>query len=81
MVVVALIAALIILYGFFINPELVMSVDSPDGKYEAYVIDNPSFDPPNQSLFVKNKGSDSFNLVEILAEDVDFIKKSSLKKT
>ena len=73
--VVAIIIVSITLFVFFIHPNVIMSVASPNGEYEAYVVEEPSFDPPNQSLFIRKKESNSFNLIDILAEDVDCIKK------
>ncbi len=73
--VIVIIIVSITLFVFFVHPNEIMSVASPDGEYEAYVIEEPSFDPPNQSLFIRKKESNSFNLIDILAEDVDYIKK------
>lgn len=73
--IVTIIIISITLFIFFIHPNVIMSVASPDGEYEAYVVEEPSFDPPNQSLFIRKKESNSFNLIDILAEDVDCIKK------
>lgn len=51
----------------------VSSVDSPDGAFTAYVIENPSIDPPNQALFVERSDGIRFMHVADLAEDVDSI--------
>lgn len=56
------------------GPKVVTSILSPDGKYEAYVEEGPSIDPPNQSLWVER--SDKLHVLRIadLVEDVDYIK-------
>jgi len=56
------------------GPKIVMSLPSPDGKYEAYVEESPSMDPPNQSLFVERSNKVHFMHIADLAEDVDSIK-------
>ncbi len=60
-----------ILYG----PECVISLSLPDGRYEAYVEESPSIDPPNQSLFVERSDKNNFIHISDLSEDIDSIKK------
>jgi len=57
------------------GPKTVMSAASPDGEFTAYVEDLPSFDPPNQALFVERKDQRHFMHIADLAEDVDAIEK------
>lgn len=60
--------------GFVLTgPELVESVQSPDGKYLAYVEELPSIDPPNQSLCVERADGQHYMRIADLAEDVDSI--------
>jgi hypothetical protein len=70
------VAAIIIieffLFGLNRKPATSLSVNSPDGVYKAYVKENPSLDPPNQSLFISRNGSDKFRLVDELPEDIEF---------
>jgi hypothetical protein len=58
----------------FAGPSVVQSVFSPDGRFEAYVIEAPSIDPPNQSLFVRCDKVHSKRIAK-LPEDVDSIQK------
>ena len=60
----------IILHG----PKIVMSLPSPDGRYEAYVEEHPSIDPPNQALFVEQSNKSYFMHIADLSEDIDSIK-------
>jgi hypothetical protein len=53
--------------------KTVMSAKSPDGEFTAYVEDLPSFDPPNQALFVERKDQRHFVPAGKLSEDVDSI--------
>jgi hypothetical protein len=55
------------------GPNTVVSAPSPDGEFIAYVEDLPSFDPPNQALFVERKDQRRFMHIADLAEDVDAI--------
>jgi hypothetical protein len=57
-----------------LSPETVLSVTSPDGKYEAYVEESFSVDPPNQSLFVEQSDKIHFLRIAKLGGDIDFIK-------
>ena len=57
------------------GPKTVMSAASPDGEFTAYVEDLPSFDPPNQALFVERQDQRHFMHIADLAEDVDAIEK------
>jgi hypothetical protein len=60
---------------FYTGPQVVQSVVSPDGNFEAYVVERPSIDPPNQSLFIQRKDSIHFVSIAKLAEDIDSIEK------
>jgi hypothetical protein len=71
---IILLAAVYLLFGMNKKPARTMSLDSPDGIYTAYVVENPSLDPPNQSLFLSKTGSDEFRLVEDLPEDIELVK-------
>ncbi len=55
------------------GPNVVQSLVSPDGSYEAYVIDSPSIDGPNQSLFIDRADGIHFLGIADLAEDIDSI--------
>lgn len=63
------------------GPTIVQSVFSLDGKFEAYVIDKPSIDPPNHHLYVRRNDVIRRNNVHYsrpivqLPEDVDSIQK------
>ena len=54
--------------------DIVQSVLSPDGNYEAYVEEGPSIDPPNQSLYIQRSDGIHFLLIAKLPEDIDSIK-------
>lgn len=56
------------------GPEIVASAWSPDMEFEAYVVDWPSIDPPNQSLYIQRRDEHNFILVAKLTEDVDSIR-------
>ena len=60
---------------FFAGPNVVQSVMSPDGNFEAYVVEAPSIDPPNQSLYIQRSDNIHFLSITDLAEDIDSIKK------
>ena len=60
---------------FYTGPQVVHSAMSPDGNFEAYVVERPSIDPPNQSLFIQRKDSIHFVSVAKLAEDIDSIER------
>lgn len=59
------------------GPDIERSVISPDGKYEALVVNKPSFDPPNQHLYVwqvsigSKKQPVYWKKIAQLPEDVD----------
>lgn len=55
------------------GPNVVQSVVSPDGAFEAYVVDSPSIDGPNQSLYIDRSDGIHFLNVAGLAEDIDSI--------
>ena len=59
---------------FFTGPNIVQSVMSPDRNFEAYVVERPSIDPPNQSLSIQRSDNIHFVRVAKLAEDIDAIK-------
>jgi len=59
---------------FFTGPNVVQLLASPDQKFEAYVVERPSIDPPNQSLFIQRSDNIHFVRVAKLAEDIDSIK-------
>ncbi len=81
MMVTALITVILIavtvyfLFGFNSRPKKVMTVNSPQGSYEAYVIENPSIDPPNQGLYISKTGTGEFRLVSNLPEDIESAQK------
>lgn len=54
------------------GPKIVQTVDSPDGRYQAYVIDKPSIDGPNHHLYVRDRTSQNETFVTHLPEDVDY---------
>jgi hypothetical protein len=56
------------------GPDLAMSAVSPDGEFEAYVVETPSIDPPNQALYIDRNDEAHFVIVGNLVEDVDAIK-------
>ena len=58
---------------FVAGPHVVQAADSPDGAYQAYVIDKPSFDGPNHHLYVKDTATGQSVFVANLPEDVDSI--------
>jgi hypothetical protein len=53
--------------------QVIRSSVSPDGAYEAYVVEAPSVDPPNQSLYIQSRDEIDFVFVAQLVEDVDSI--------
>ncbi len=55
------------------GPDIVQSALSPDGRYEAYVVDKPSFDPPNHHLYICRNDVNYSEKIARLPEDVDFI--------
>ncbi|MBN2183569.1 MAG: hypothetical protein JW715_16790 [Sedimentisphaerales bacterium] len=59
----------------FIGHRIVQSQVSPDGKFEAYVADMPSIDPPNHYLYIREKQGNISKEIARLAEDVDSIQK------
>lgn len=52
--------------------KVVQSADSPDGRYQAYVVDVPCIDGPNHHLNVKEIATGKTAFVAQLPEDVDF---------
>ena len=76
LVTIILIAvAVYFIFGFNSKPGKVMSVNSPQGSFEAYVIESPSADPPKQSLFIAKAGTGEFRLVANLPEDIESAQK------
>lgn len=71
--VVVTVTAIYLILGMNTKPQKVLSMSSPNGSYEAYVIENPSFDPPNQSLFISKIGGNEFRFVSELPEDIEMI--------
>ena len=61
------------MWGVLTGADVVQSVTSPDGKFEAYVRDEPSTDGPNQSCYVQRDDVVHFAYIAKLAEDVDRI--------
>ena len=59
---------------FFTGPNIVQSLTSPDQEFEAYVVERPSIDPPNQSLAIQRSDNIHFVRVAKLAEDIDAIR-------
>ena len=57
------------------GPNIVQSVPSPDGNFEAYVEEQPSIDPPNQFLYVQRSDLRHYMYIAHLAEDVDAIRR------
>ena len=67
--------AVYFIFGFNTRPKTVQSVNSPQGLYEAYVVENPSVDPPNQALYIAKTGTGEFRLVARLPEDIEAARK------
>ena len=59
----------------FVGHKIIQSQLSPDGKFEAYVIDKPSIDPPNHHLYIRRKNVNFSEAIARLPEDVDSIQK------
>lgn len=64
------------------GPDIEQSVISPDGNFEAFVVNKPSIDPPNQHLYLRQlnilgrKNGKGYNRkIAQLPEDVDRIEK------
>jgi len=55
-------------------PKVVDSAWSPDMEFEAYVVEWPSIDPPNQTLYIQRRDDQHFVVVAKLGEDVDSIR-------
>ncbi len=56
------------------GPQVVQSVFSPDRVYEAYVMEYPSVDPPNQTILIQRSDKSHFVVVGKLVSDVDSIR-------
>ena len=59
----------------FVGHRIVQSQWSPDGVFEAYVVDKPSFDPPNHHLYIRSKNVSYSEKIAELLEDVDSIRR------
>jgi hypothetical protein len=57
------------------GPNVVQSVLSPDERFEAYVVDKPSFDPPNHHLYIHRNDVNFSKEIAKLPADVDFIQR------
>lgn len=57
------------------GPKIVLTESSLDGKFSAYVEEEPSIDPPKQALYIEHKDLTRYKFIARLAEDVDHIKK------
>ena len=57
------------------GPATALAVASPDGVHVAYVTDDPSIDPPNQSLLVERADKTQFMWIADIAEGVDCIER------
>lgn len=55
------------------GPEMVLSAPSPDGQYEAYVVEGLSMDRPNQAAYIEHSDRRRFLRIAKLVEDVDRI--------
>ena len=56
------------------GPNIVESAWSPNMEFEAYVVEWPSIDPPNQTLYIQRRDDQHFIVVAQLGEDVDSIR-------
>lgn len=56
------------------GPQEVMAKVSPNGEFNAFVLNSPSIDGPNQSLNIETADKREFLKIGDLVEDVDFIK-------
>ena len=61
-------------YAVGSGPNVVESAVSPDGDYEAYVVDQPCIDPPNQALYIERSDQIHYVYVAQLAADVDSVR-------
>lgn len=57
------------------GPNVIHSARSPDGQFEAYVVDRPCIDGPAHALYVER--SDGLHFIQIadLPEDIDAVEK------
>ncbi|MBM3888312.1 MAG: hypothetical protein FJ388_04205 [Verrucomicrobia bacterium] len=71
--ILAVAAASVVAFGWWRSgqPSIAVSSKSPDGRYIALVRNHPSFDPPNQSLWVGRADGDP-QKVRHLDEDIDW---------
>ncbi|MCL4561591.1 MAG: hypothetical protein M1281_13385 [Chloroflexi bacterium] len=56
------------------GPQIAQSAFSPDRAYEAYVMEYPSLDPPNQTILIQRSDKSHFVVVGKLVSDVDSIR-------
>lgn len=54
-----------------VRQSTVESAVSPDGRYEAYVRDEPAIDGPNHSIYLRHVDHPDFAIIEDLPADVD----------
>lgn len=52
-------------------PRVALSVESPDGRFVAFVRNHPELDPPNQSIWLERVGGGA-ELIERLGPDQDW---------
>lgn len=57
------------------GPNVVLSARSPDGEFEAYVIDEPCLDGPAQVLYVERNDRLHFIQIADLPEDIDSVQR------
>lgn len=57
------------------GPQVVMSEVSPDKRYNAYVVNEPAIDGPDQTLFVEHSDGTRYVCIAELPADVDAIQK------
>jgi len=56
------------------GPKVIKNAWSPDMEFEAYVVEMPSIDPPNQTLYIQRRDDHHFVIIAKLVEDVDSIR-------
>jgi hypothetical protein len=56
------------------GPQVVQSAFSPDRTFEAYVMEYPSIDPPNQTILIQRSDKSHFVVIGKLVDDVDSIR-------
>jgi hypothetical protein len=53
------------------GPDIAFSAISPDAQFEAYVVEKPALDPPDQDLLIQRTDGIHFVVVAQLVADVD----------